>query len=241
MESHPYDPNQLQQLINHIRDNGPVISSPEPPNETIIHEPGFEGYPGAVTESVAAVKGLFRVFTEKGREARQAEAQRHIEVAQYVGDRLVNPRQTGNPKEKIGWVGYLKEEVVDRSLPAGTYEGDFTHMGEWLMRKTHDGPRTVPNTLRPSSRKEHKTARKINDLIDERNELSQEARAISMDYGSSITNANIPRTRKERKAARKAVNRISKLEQKAEKSTEELAKVASSYDRRGKRIRRRAR
>ena len=227
----PYDPNQLARLTEHMRHNGPVVSPAGPPEPAIVHEAGFEHYPGRIEEARVATRGLAQLFTVEGRADRAREKAARLrqrnQVIVWVGDRIINPSTATDPvsrqKEKFGWLGTHKTRVTV-GKQADAYDGDFTHMGEWLLKRSNDI--TEPNQNRPTTRSEERGSRRLEAKQEKRKRLAQESRWLDNSYrsgsGGGAVDSDLARgavslTHKERKHARRVSRRIEKLDNKVDR------------------------
>ena len=223
-----YDPNVIMDTIDQVAAHGPKINPKIGEYTSPLSHPDYEAIPGAVPEATAAVGGLFRAFTAEGRQARKEAAARRIEVSGYVGERLLDGE------------GFYRETVVDESQPAGSYQGDFNNAGKWMLKKSHDKDRMVPNDDRPVTVGEHRTANKLDDLHQQRNIALGKAKQLGRDYGEALTSPDIPKSREEKKELRRATRKIKRYEKQAGAAEDKFDKVADSDTFRGRRLRRRA-
>lgn len=96
-EHRPYDPSQLQQMVEHMRTHGNVISAHDAPMApNVVHEASFEHYPEVIEQGRTALSGLRKFLTFEGRvERTQAKIdtlKRTANVARFIGERITNPR-----------------------------------------------------------------------------------------------------------------------------------------------------
>lgn len=217
-------------------------STVAPSERSIVHEPGFEHFPGRIKSSLIAIRGLFvsllpdRALTENQREERTRLRLDRIRIARHVGNRLTNPRETpGDPKEIISWP---RIHTTDRTGPLDkteTYEGDYDHIAEWLLgwKKLPSVGNRQPNLNRPVTRAARKASDDLNRIHEKRLVLQNEKRWLADSYpGRALdSKTNTHRlTPAEKRHRGKISRRIKKLDRKTDKLTRKFNRIVNSTD-----------
>lgn len=243
----PYNPNQLQELVQQMKQGGPVISPPELPEPTIVHEANFEHYPRRFDQAKLATSGLFRVFSPEVRAQRRQDKVQELEkrekVVDYVGQRISNPRRQTNPIDpaRIGWVGGPMQGAGEKIGWVGTHTResggsgraeDAANMGYSLFKQPPGGP-AQPNLLRPATRSEERASQRLEAKIVKARKLRGESRWLSDSYGHSLNRGTHRLSRAEAKHMRRVSKRIEKLDKRAGRKERKFEKVAASKDIRG--------
>lgn len=227
----PYDQYLLQKHIALGELYGPSMANPGDVDQTIIHDPAFQYYPHHMFGAVAAVRGLGNViksFTSTGRDeliqARRDRLQHRDDVAAYIGDRILNPRTTTDPREKIGWVGINKRYHGESPRPE-----DMVNAGLQLFGKTTFTPET-PNSLRPTTRGERGLSRRMEDAREKSVVARRQARWLSDSYGPSLSAGAHSLSPSEQSNMRRTSRKIARLERKAERKERKFDRIAAGQD-----------
>jgi hypothetical protein len=155
----PYDPFVLERITRAKIEGEARTEEPAPQPAEFLAE-------SVPSESSMAVGGLRRFFSPEAREQRRAARSEDdidsSEVIRWVANRIVNPRRTSNPAEKIGWVGTDRLDEGDRPRPE-----QRGSLGRELFRKQYESSR--PNPYRPVTFIERTASARLDRLWHKRN------------------------------------------------------------------------
>ncbi|MEO5627562.1 MAG: hypothetical protein ABIQ89_01600 [Candidatus Saccharimonadales bacterium] len=261
MNGRPYNAEQLTTLTDQMVNGGMVINQPAalPPNESVVHQPGFERYTGPISEAVTAITGLAKVFTPEGRaelNARKiARLDHRVEVAEWLGERIDRPRSAPKPfdlAEQIGWVGGPQKSAAEKlgwvgvhkreSSAAGRPEAASNIGAQLIDQKRPSSKPSVVNLKRPTTLAEHNIERRLGKAADKERDLRRRSRWLTSSYGNGVdASASHHLSSSERHHMNSVRRKIRHLDRGADASARKFARIETSSDLRGKITRERLR
>jgi hypothetical protein len=251
----PHDPNLTPDEMKNERDKArrreaadrsrkqpgfDIPTGPQVPNlDPVVTRPGFESYPGAISEAAAATRGLGRIFTSHGRQeirdARERRGKKRTEVAEYIADRVLNPRGSSvNPRDKLGWVGTNK--VFQSGIPnmSGPPDADAGKVGDDMMKPNFKplGPpeppkSTTPNDLRPVTWGEKRDDRSIGAQAEKMRVARSKSNWLQRSYDDMLSARSGARlSYSERRLMGKTSKRAERAMKKAERARAKIRKIS---------------
>ena len=224
LQSTPYDPDQILKLVAGMH-GGTASAEVKPvgiserPEPDIVNDPTFHHYPGKLANLVDRSTSLLHVVTPDGRveraNQRAEKLQKRIEVAAYLGRRILHPEVTGKPKELTGFIGTNKLDVKESVDPS---------TGNLILSR---------NSNRPVTRSERAVDRRLDKLAAKNRDVRREARWLKDSWKGEFGAIYDPRVgyrlgKDEQKNMRGASKGIKSSLKKSEKYLDKIDKVANS-------------
>lgn len=233
----PYDTQQLENLTQHMIENGPVVNSPNDPPEPSIVGPEFEHYPGRIEEAATALQGVARMFTQEGRQQRAGEKvtrlERRKEVVANMANMILDPRgDNDDPAAKLGW--NREDSFHTRSV---TWRPeDETSLGKALLDHTaaKQNPRYEPNELRPVTKSERAARRRLEARREAMSFLTGDAEWIERSYKETLRKGSHHLSRGEKRHMHGISTSIRDSHDKISRKRGQFDDIASSLDWRGR-------
>jgi len=230
LPSAPYDSDQLTKLANKMyggttSSGTPPVSVSERPEPDLVNDPTFSHYPGKLSRLVDHSVDLIHVVTPDGRleraSQRSEKLQKRIEVAAYLGRRILHPEVTGTLAENISNIGTNKLDARESVDPK---------TGNLIISR---------NSNRPVTKSERAVDKRLDKLASKNRDVRREARWLKESWKGNFGAIYDPRSgyrlgKDEQKNMRGASKGIKSSLKKSGKYLDKIDKIADSRDLSGK-------